>query len=336
MDESVLKIGLMGLGEVSMMHEAGYNEEPRARIVAVCDRDEQLAKSRAEPYGAKHYSDCEELVNDNDVDTVDIMLPHRFHYKYAKKAMLAGKNVLIEKPMAMKYKEAMDLISTAKAVGVRLAVAENTRYVELYQKAYQLVQKNRLGKIWLIRTLIAGSEVARYSDKQSWVGKKKTGGGIIIDAGVHSFYLLKWFFGEIKNLRTFYWHTLGTDAEDNAVVLGTLEDGTHFDSQFSDTAQQPWTERLEVYGEKGVLIGDQLSDPPLKVYNGPMDDEGETVQVQYDPLGWKIRSVMEEIKDFVGSIVEKREPLVNPNDAAYAVKVAELAYKKSEELNYFE
>ena len=181
-----------------------------------------------------------------------------------------------------------------------------------------------------------GSEVARYSDKQSWVGKKKTGGGIIIDAGVHSFYLLKWFFGEIKNLRTFYWHTLGTDAEDNAVVLGTLEDGTHFDSQFSDTAQQPWTERLEVYGEKGVLIGDQLSDPPLKVYNGPMDDEGETVQVQYDPLGWKIRSVMEEIKDFVGSIVEKREPLVNPNDAAYAVKVAELAYKKSEELNYFE
>ncbi|MGC8593843.1 MAG: hypothetical protein ACP5LF_06130 [Nitrososphaeria archaeon] len=46
-----------------------------------------------------------------------------------------------------------------------------------------------MGKIWLVRTLIAGSEVARYSDKQSWVGKKKTGGGIIIDAGVHSFNL---------------------------------------------------------------------------------------------------------------------------------------------------
>jgi len=336
MSKNVLKIGLMGLGEVSMMHEAGYNEEPRALIVAVCDKVEELAKSRAEPYGAKYYSNCDDLIKDRNVEAVDIMLPHRFHYKYAKKAMLAGKNVLIEKPMAMKYREAVELISTAEATGVILAVAENTRYVELYKKAYQHIEKNRVGKIWLVRTLIAGSEVARYSDRQSWVGKKKAGGGIIIDAGVHSFYLLKWFFGGIKNLMPFYWHILKKDAEDNAVVMGTLESGAHFYSQFSDTAQQPWTERLEIYGEKGVLVGDQLSNPPLKIYNGPMDDEGETIQVEYDPLGWKIKSMIEEIKDFVGSVIEKRKPLVNLYDTAYAVKVAELAYKNSEELNNFE
>ncbi len=329
MNYAVVKVGLMGLGEVSFMHEAGYNDEPRAKIIAVCDKDEELAKSRAEPYNAKYYTDCDELIKDKDVQAVDVMLPHKLHYPIAKKALLAGKHVLVEKPMSMKYKEAIDLIQTAESIGVKLAVAENTRYVQLYQQALSVLQENRLGKIWLVRTFIAGSEVARYSDKKSWVGKKRSGGGIIIDAGVHSFYLLKWFFGGIKRLKAVKLFLMGTDAEDNAIIFGSLQNGAYFSSQLSDTAQHPWTERLEIYGEKGVLIGDQLSNPPLKIYNGPMDDEGESLNVEYDPVGWKIKSIIQEVKDFVGSIIENRDTLVNPYDAAYAVKVAEEAYRKS-------
>ncbi|MDG6932626.1 MAG: Gfo/Idh/MocA family oxidoreductase [Nitrososphaerota archaeon] len=337
MTGGILGVGLIGLGEISLIHEAGYNDDQRVKITAVCDLDSSLARSRAEPYGARHYTDYSELISDSGVDMVDIALPHRLHYKAAKEALLAGKHVLVEKPMAMKYREAADLIATARAKGVKFTVAENTRHVELYQRAVSIIQDGRIGRVWNVRTMIAGSEITRYSDRRSWVGSKRLGGGIVIDAGVHTFYLFKWAFGGVKYLRAYNWHQLGTDAEDNSVVIGRLRNGAAFQSQFSDSAQLPWTERLEVYGDKGVLVGDQLSNPPLKIYAGPMDEDGEAVSgVEYDPMGWKLKSIMNEVKDFADAVIEKRDPLVNPYDGAYAVKVAEMVYAGSLELDQIE
>lgn len=189
MESKILKIGLIGLGEISLIHKAGYNEDSRVKIVAVCDLDESIAKSRAEPYGAKYYTDYGELLKNKEVDAVDITLPHKLHYRAAKEALLAGKHVLVEKPMTLKYSEAIDLIITARSKGVKFTVAENTRFVELYQKAITIIQSNQISKIWNVRTMIAGSEIARYSEKKSWIGRKKMGGGIVIDAGVHFTFL---------------------------------------------------------------------------------------------------------------------------------------------------
>ncbi len=336
-ENRILRVGLIGLGEISLIHEAAYSDDSRVKISAMCDLDGSIAKSRAEQYGARYYTDFSELIENREIDAVDITLPHKFHYRVAKEALLAGKHVLVEKPMAMKYSEATDLISTAKLMDVKFTVAENTRHVDLYQKVIPIIKGNKIGKIWNVRTMIAGSEIARYSDKKSWVGNKKMGGGIVIDAGVHTFYLFKWAFGGVKYLRAYNWHQLGTDAEDNSVVFGRLNNDATFQSQFTDTAQHPWTERLEVYGESGVLIGDQLSNPPLKIYSGPMDENGQAVErIEYDPMGWKIKSIIKGVRDFVSAVIENRAPLVKPNDGAYAVKVAELVYSGGMELGQIE
>ncbi len=327
--EGNVRVGLIGLGEISLIHEAGYQESGAAQLVAFCDVDIERARERAEPYGAKYYDDYEKLLEDEEVETVDIMLPHYLHYKVAKEALLAGKHVVVEKPVTMKYQEAMDLIRTAKSMGLRFFVAENTRYVKAYQEILQVLRSGELGNVYYVRTLIAGSEVARYSDTGSWIRQKSRSGGIVLDAGVHTFYLFRWFFGGIKEIKdAFSWHLLGADAEDNAVIIGELSNGAFFVSQFSDTSELPWTERLEVYSRNGVLLVDQLVNPPAKVYHGTMDEEGRVLGVEYDPVGWKARSIIEEIKDFVGAIVEKRDSLADPEDAAYAVKDVEEVQSK--------
>lgn len=327
--DSKVKVGLIGLGEISLIHEAGYQESEVAELTAFCDVDIEKAKKRAEAYGAKYYDDYEKLIKDQNVDAVDIMLPHYLHYKVAKEALLAGKHVLVEKPASVKYEEAVDLIKTANSMNLKFVVAENTRYVKAYQEAFNLIQKRELGKIYYVRTLIAGSEVARYSDPNSWIRQKSKGGGVILDAGVHTFYLFKWLFGGVREIkRAFTWNLLGSDAEDNALIVGELNGGAFFVSQLSDTSEFPWTERLEVYGKNGVLLIDQLENPPARMYHGTMDEEGKNLDVEYDPIGWKAKSIIEEVKDFVGSLVEKRKTLVSPEDAAYAVKVVEEAYLK--------
>ncbi len=328
-------IGIIGLGGISIVHEAGYQSDSRAMIVAMCDTDLELAKSKAKLYDAKSYTDFNDLIKDPEVDIVDITLPHKLHYKVAKAAIENGKNVIVEKPMTMTYKEAEALIEISKEKKVKFTVAENTRFVKLYRAVEDMLKENRIGEIWQVRTLIAGSEVERLSDPNNWIRKKERGGGIIIDAGVHTFYLFRWLFGGVKSIRAFLWNRIkGNDVEDNAIMLGTLKNGAQFEAQLSDTAQSPWTERLEIYGSKGVIIGDQLSDPPLKIYNGPMDDEGQAISgIEYNPAGWKAISIMDEVKDFVGVVIEDRVSCVKPEDAAYAVKVAELAYKNSSYLS---
>ncbi|MGC8497744.1 MAG: Gfo/Idh/MocA family protein [Thermoplasmata archaeon] len=328
-------VGIVGLGGISIVHEAGYQDDRRAKIVAMCDSDEELARARARQYDAKAYTDFNDLIRDPAVDTVDITLPHKLHYKVAKEAMQHGKNVIVEKPITLTYSEAADLIKISKDSNTKFTVAENTRFVKLYQVVEKLLREKKVGEIWLVRTLIAGSEVERLTDLNNWIRKKGSGGGIIIDAGVHTFYLYKWLFGGVKSIHTFLWNRIkGTDVEDNAIMVGLLEGGAQFQAQLSDTAQSPWTERLEIYGSNGVIIGDQLSDPPLKIYEGPMADEGQAVEgIEYNPAGWKAISIMEEVKDFVGAVIEDRIPGVDPEDAAYAVKVAEMAYNNFSRLS---
>ncbi|MEM0160780.1 MAG: Gfo/Idh/MocA family oxidoreductase [Thermoplasmata archaeon] len=328
-------VGIVGLGGISIVHEAGYQDDRRSRIVAMCDSDGELARARVKQYDAKAYTNFKDLIRDPAVDIVDITLPHKLHYKVAKDAIEHGKNVIVEKPITLTYNEAVALIKISKDSNAKFTVAENTKFVKLYQAVETLLREEKIGEIWQVRTLIAGSEVERLTDINNWIRKKESGGGIIIDAGVHTFYLYKWLFGGVKSIHTFLWNRIkGTDVEDNAIMVGVLEDGAQFQAQLSDTAQSPWTERLEIYGSKGVIIGDQLSDPPLKIYEGPMDDEGQAVGgIEYNPAGWKAISIMEEVKDFVGAVIENRIPGVDPEDAANAVKVAELAYKNFSRLS---
>jgi predicted dehydrogenase len=326
---------MVGLGGVSYMHEAGYQEIPdRARIVAVCDIDKAEAESRASPYGAKTFTDFCELAKHQDVELVDICLPHHLHYRAARAALEAGKNVLLEKPMAQTSAEAKDLLELAGRMKVNFTVAENTRFVKAYQEAEKLLAQNKLGEIWLVRTIVCGSEVTRLSDPSSWLRKRETGGGIILDAGVHSFYLMQWLFGGVKDIRAFTWSRVkGPEVEDNAVMVGRLRNGAEFQSQLSDTVMSPWNERLEVHGSEGSLFIDQLNNPPAKYYLGENDYDGTRVEgVDYDPTGWKFASIVEEVKDMVGSILEGRVPLVNPSDCIEAVKAVEMALESASAL----
>lgn len=321
-------IGMVGLGGVSYMHEAGYQEIPdHARIVAVCDIDRKEAEGRASPYGAAIYTDFVEMVRHPELELVDICLPHHLHCRAARAALEAGKNVLLEKPMARTSAEAKELLDLAGRMKVNFTVAENTRFVKAYQEAEKLLAEQKLGEIWLVRTIVCGSEVTRLSNPSSWLTRRETGGGVILDAGVHTFYLMQWLFGGVKDIRAFVWSRVkGPQVEDNAIMVGHLRNGAEFQSQLSDTVMSPWNERLEVHGSKGSLFIDQLNDPPAKYHLGEDDYDGTRIEgVEYNPTAWKYTSIVEEVKDMVFATLEGRPPLVNPADCLEAVKVVEMA-----------
>jgi UDP-N-acetyl-2-amino-2-deoxyglucuronate dehydrogenase len=318
-------VGIIGLGGISFAHEAGYCEiGDLCQIVAMCDLNAQEAANRAAFYNAQAYARYQDLLEDPDLDIVDVTLPHPLHYEVALAAIDQGKHVLVEKPMAVSSQQGQDLIDRAHRAGVKFGVAENTRFVTAYQKAQQVLDEGLLGNVWTVRTLIAGSEVHRIKDPAQWHGKAPYG-GVILDSAVHTFYLFKWLFGGVKDLLGFASQIIPEgEVEDNGLIVGHLANGAEFQSHISCTMEIPWTERLEVYGSRGGLIVDQLVDPVAKVYQGSGDIDGMAVAgIPFDPLAWKYNSIAAEVQDFVSAIAQDRPPLLDPQDAVYALRAVE-------------
>ena len=328
-----LRVAILGAGLIAPNHAAGFQEVPDlAQVVTVCDTNRENAENLAVMFDARIAADYREVLADPNVDLVDVLLPHHLHHEVAMAAIQAKKHLLLEKPVAVTYQQSMEIYEAAKKAGIYFGVAENTRYIKAYVEAEKIIRSGRLGDITLVRTFLPANERMRLSSDDFWGKRASFGGGALIDSGPHTFYLLKWLFGEVKELVAFtsQIYKVDSEVEDNADVRGRLACGADFLSSFSFTAEVPHSERLEVYGTTGSLIVDQLANPPVKFYAEPVDFDGSPVEgPEYDPMGWHYFSIVEEVKDFVHTVVENRPPTVDPLDCCYAVRVIEKAYESA-------
>ena len=331
MPPTKLRAGILGAGLIAPNHAAGFQEVPDlAEVVAVCDINLENAENLATMFDARIYSDYHELIADPDIDLVDVLLPHHLHYPVAMEIIAARKHLLLEKPVAVTYQESMEIVEAAKKAGIHFGVAENTRYIKAYIEAEKMIRTGKLGDITLVRTFLPANERIRLSSDDFWGKKTGYGGGTLIDSGPHTFYLLKWLFGEVRELNAFtsQIYKVNSEVEDNADVRGKLVNGADFLCSFTFTAEVPHSERLEVYGTHGSLIVDQLANPSVKFYAEPTDFDGSPVEgPEYDPMGWHYFSIVEEVKDFVRTVVEDKPPTVDVLDCCYAIHVIEKAYE---------
>ncbi len=343
-------IGLGGVG--TWGHLPGYEQIPdKAEIVALCDVNPGTINEAAAKHGAKTYSDYEQLLADPKIEMVDICLPHFLHAKVALAAAKAKKHVLCEKPFTLDLAAADEIIQTTKDNGKKLMVAENTRFVTAYEVAKSFLDKKSIGDVSLARTYLGGSEMIRLSDPDNWIGKKaKAGGGVLMDSGVHSYYLLEWMVGRIKKVfaaTAVFKKDLYADVEDNAAVNFEFEGGALGVSSFSNTTEAPWTERLELYGTKGSVIVDMLAERPVQIYStvNRSDDMSDwwsfygdvswqEPYITHSAMDWKAASMRREVAHFVNCVREGSDPLVSGKDGKRNVEIALKALESAKIRNW--
>jgi predicted dehydrogenase len=324
-----INVGLIGLGAIHEAHVDGYQRCADARVAAVCDVDADLAQRKARLYGARMYTDYRELLASGGIDAVDIMLPHSLHEVVASAAVKQGKHVLVEKPLAPSSAAIIRLIDLAEVTGRTLAVAENTRFVSAYAAIDAVLRSDLIGTPQVVRTLICGSEVSRLANGGTWKGNRNgSGGGVIMDAGVHSFYLIRWLFGQVKLLHAHAERRIeASEVEDFAVVTGRLTSGVDFVAEFTFTAEIPWNERLEVYGSGGSIIADQLAPPVVQHYRHKEDYAGQQIgDVAFDPEHWKRHSIADGVVDFIDALQHSRPSTVRLDHVLDSMRAVEAAY----------
>jgi predicted dehydrogenase len=329
-----LRVGMIGLGAIHRAHILGYERaRGEASLVAVCDSDGAKASAVAANLGAKSYTNYLELFDSGEIDAVDILLPHHLHVDAVTAAIGAGLHVLVEKPAAPTAKAISELEALARARNVVLAVAENTRFVEAYGAVHRILEAGTLGTVEVVRTMVCGNATVRLRTVTDWKGRRDgTLGGVIYDSGAHSFYLLEWLFGGVTELRAIGAKRVAeSEVEDFAVVVGKLGGGGEFLTEYTFTAEIPWSERLEVYGSSGSVIVDQLADPVVKIFGSGKDWTGHSdPTVPFAPDKWKMNSIAEEVLDFVRAVNGHRPHAVSLEHIKVTMSVVEAAYKSME------
>ena len=203
----LLKAGVIGLG-MGGNHLAAYLEHPDVEVVAIADRREDrraLLPTNYPTFKGKVYTEGIEMIRKEKLDIVSVAVPNFLHKDLTIAALESGANVLCEKPMALNTADAQLMADTAKRCGKLLGINFSKRFLPQSRAMKDLVDEGLLGSIyygrsvWLRRSGIPGLTTNATSGMGPWFfNKKLSGGGPLIDLGVHRLDLALWLMGYPK------------------------------------------------------------------------------------------------------------------------------------------
>lgn len=269
---SQIGIGVIGAGSISAMHLQSYAANPQVRLVAVHDKNLQRAQERAEKYGIDHaYSTLDELLNDPAVEAVSICTWNDSHAELTMAALEAGKHVLVEKPLSMSVKEAEAIEAAVERTGKFLQVGFVRRFSSNAKLLKEFVDADDLGEIYYAKA----TNIRRIGNPGGWFAdSQRSGGGPLIDIGVHVLDLCWYMMGSpkpitvsgntysrlgnranVKNLERYVvsdYDPNMSDVEDLANALIRFDNGASLFLETSYSLHAPEDElRVALFGDKG-------------------------------------------------------------------------------------
>ena len=196
----IVRVGVVGAGNISHnAHLPAYKSVTNAKVVAICDLDIERAKKAAEDFDIPHYYDSvTEMLANEDIDAVDICTWNSAHAPVAIEAANAGKHVICEKPLTVSVENAEKIAAAIKANGVKFMLAVPGRFGNKNQYIRKMLDSGELGEVYFGKT----AYVRRRGTPYGWFTDKKTsGGGPIIDIGIHGIDAAWYLMGNPKPVR---------------------------------------------------------------------------------------------------------------------------------------
>lgn len=342
-----LRMGIVGLGGIwNWGHSETLKNHPEVEVVAVCDVVKEKTERWSKELGARGYADYNEMIAAGGLDCVDICTPNLFHSAVAVAALAAGNHVFCEKPDAINVAEAKKMVAAAKKSRKVLMAMRNNRWNAPSQWVKSFIDAGNMGEIytgrcgWLRRRGIPG--------KGGWFTTKAlSGGGPLIDLGVHFTDVAMWLmgnptpvavsgctyrkfadssladsihssFGEKKAGGTF-------DVEDLAIGFIRFAGGASLQIEFS------WASNIEQEGAfvelRGTKAGAWLNGHELKIFS-------ENAQGTYDLIPRlpkpKMGGHAMMLHHFIDVVRKRAKPIIKPIDGLNMIKILSAMYESAE------
>ena len=281
-------------------------------------RDLGRAEDYAQAYrGRGAFGSYEEAASDPRVQAVYLCTPHHLHREHAVMAARTGKHILVEKPIARTLEEAQVMVAEAREAKVTFMVAENYRYMAAVQRAKELIDSGALGGLRLVQL----QEEAAMLPKQWREDSRLSGGGVLIDGGIHKADSLVYLSGMPRQVfaAALPRGSRAAGVENGAVIMTRSADGVVGVINHSWTAaRRPGPSWVSISGLQGRLYF-EVGEPWLKLDDG---SEERTLMLEPDQYG-----LVPMVREFRDSIVEGREPLTSGAAGIDALSVVLKAYE---------
>lgn len=312
-----LRFALIGAGAISQTHSLAFRRTSLARLVSVCDINEQAAASLAEPHSAVAHSDLDELLDAGGIDAAIVCTPPATHPDIVEQLLARGVHVLCEKPLAVNRTEAKRMFDAADRHGTKLTMASKFRHVDDVKAAKSLVDSGTVGEVVLFENMFT----ANVDMRNRWNSNPEiSGGGVLIDNGTHSVDIMRYFLGPLAELRVIEGKRLQSPAvEDTVKIFVRTSEGVLGDIDLSWSINKEQPAFINIYGDEGtIMVGWRESK-----YRRSQDNEWTVFGHGYD----KVQAFVDQLDNFVLGIHEIADFVVSPEDALASVDVIETAYE---------
>ena len=291
-------------------HVRVYHKMEEANLMGVSDVSERALKKIEKKYDAKGYTDYCELLANPEIEVVSVCVPTTFHHDVVMEAIRHKKHVLVEKPIAFTLTEAEEMIAAAKEAGVILATGHVERFNPAVQKAKELIDDGVIGDIVSAFAKRVGPLPPRIKDV-----------GVSIDLAIHDLDIMNYLFEEeiTQVYGTMNSSFDDSEFEDHAEIM------VSFDNESTGIIEVNWLtpykrRELELTGTAGIISVDYIQQS-IEVF-GKFAQDIEIVHEE--PLKG-------ELKSFLNSVVEEKEPVITGEDGLKALKMVIAANKSSKE-----
>ena len=303
-----LGVAVIGTGFWGRNHARVFKELPETELLAICDINAERARTVANQFGVKPYTNTGSMLKNKDIEAVSICTWSTSLAKEALKALKAGKNVLVEKPMAANAKQAKQLLSTADREGLHLTVGFLMRFIPGLQRIRKEVEAKTLGE----PVCATAKRVSQWPERIGDVG-------VVKDTAIHDLDVMRYVFNE---------DPIAVYAKTGSMRHGKFEDYAQIMLTFkggqSAFIESNWltpykTRILTVTGSEAIMKLDYITQE-LTIENAK-----ETLQPRYtlqEPL--KL-----ELQHFAKCIAGKEKPIITGMDGLKALHIAEAALKSS-------
>jgi len=323
-----IRVGIIGAGLQGQRRAQSLKQDKRATLAIVADTQYDRAELLADDMGCQATANWKEVVNSGDVDIVIVCTPPNLHSLMCIAAMREGKHVLCEKPLARNSEEAVKIVNVAREKGVKLKCGFNLRHHPGIWQAKAWLDEGIIGDPINLRFCYGIGGEPGY-DKNWRMDSEVSGGGQLMDQGVHVLDLSRYFLGEFTEAfgtaQTTFWDI--APLEDN--VFAILRTGKGQVASFHVS----WTQwknlfTMDLFGREGYISVKGLggSYGIEKAILGKRDFlkpfREEIIEYRGGDSSW-----YEEWKEFVSAIKENREPMGNGHDGLEALKLASTIYE---------
>jgi UDP-N-acetyl-2-amino-2-deoxyglucuronate dehydrogenase len=339
---SDIGFGIVGAGMVARYHATAIARTAGARLAAVCRADTARAAEASARFGVPCATSYEALLARPDVDVVCICTPSGQHAAQAIAAALAGKHILVEKPMALTLADADAMIAARRTAGVLLAVALQRRSEPSFHDVRAAIEAGELGRLTLGAVGVPYLRPQSYYDSAAWRGTwALDGGGALMNQGIHLLDLLLWYMGDVAEVQaTAATLTHAIEVEDCITATLRFESSALGVVSATTTAAPGFPHRVEIYGDQG---GVQIEGEQIVRWESAGEEPTNDVRARYvvagetrepiaagagaSPTGIGAAGHTRLIGDLVSAIREGRAPLVPGEEGRRSLALALAIYK---------